>query len=73
MVEYRRRIDNTGRVERKRCLCQILHFPFNLRLNTRDTHGNILVLALTQEKNKKYANVQNERDMIKRYVNLALS
>jgi hypothetical protein len=50
MVEYRQRIDNTDGVEWKRCLCRILHFPFNLRLNTRDTHGTILVLALAQEK-----------------------
>jgi hypothetical protein len=44
------RKDNTDGVEWKRCLCRILHFPFNLRLNTQDTHGNILVLALAQER-----------------------
>jgi hypothetical protein len=42
------RKDNTEDVEWKRCLCRILHFPFNLRLNTRYAHGNILVLALAQ-------------------------
>jgi hypothetical protein len=50
MAEYRQRVNNTDRVEWKRCLCRKLHFPFNLRLNTRDTHGNILVLAVAQEK-----------------------
>jgi hypothetical protein len=50
MAEYRQRIDNTDGVEWKRCLCRILHFPFNLRLNTQGTHGNILVLALAQER-----------------------
>jgi hypothetical protein len=32
MAEYRRRVNNTDGVEWKRCLCRILHFPFNLRL-----------------------------------------
>jgi hypothetical protein len=50
MAEYRQRVNNTDGVEWKRCLCRILHFPFNLRLNTRDTHGNILVLVVEQEK-----------------------
>jgi hypothetical protein len=45
-----KRIDNTDGVEWKRCLCRILHSPFNLRLNTQDTYGNILVLALAQER-----------------------
>jgi hypothetical protein len=45
-----KRIDNTDGVEWKRCLCRILYFPFNLRLSTQDTHGNILVLALAQER-----------------------
>jgi hypothetical protein len=31
---YRQRVDNTNGVEWKRCLCRMLHFPFNLRLNT---------------------------------------
>jgi hypothetical protein len=48
MAEYRQRIDNTDGVEWKRCLCRILHFPFNLRLDALDTRGNILVLALAQ-------------------------
>jgi hypothetical protein len=73
MAEYRQRVNNTDGVEWNRCLCRILRFPFNLRLNTRDTHENILVLVMAQEKNKKYANVPNERDMVTRYVNLALS
>jgi hypothetical protein len=30
IAEYRQRVDNTIRVEWKRCLCRILHFPFNL-------------------------------------------
>jgi hypothetical protein len=42
------RKDNTEDVEWKRCLYRILHFPFNLRLNTRYAHGNRLVLALAQ-------------------------
>jgi hypothetical protein len=50
MAEYRQRVNNTDGVEWKRCLCRILHFPFNLRLNTKDAHGNILVLAKAQEK-----------------------
>jgi hypothetical protein len=50
MAEYRQRVNNTDGVESKRCLCRILYFPFNLRFNTRDTHGNILVLAVAQEK-----------------------
>ena len=66
MTEYRQRVDNTNGVEWKRCLCRILHFPFNLRLNTQDTHGNILVLALAHNEDKKYANVPKERDMIKK-------
>jgi hypothetical protein len=45
-----KRIDNTDGVEWKRCLCRIFHFRFNLRLNTQDTYGNILVLALAQER-----------------------
>jgi hypothetical protein len=28
-AEYRQRVDNTDGVEWKRCLCRILHFPFN--------------------------------------------
>jgi hypothetical protein len=44
------RKDNIKDVEWKRCLCRILHFPFNLRPNIQDTHGNILVLALAQER-----------------------
>ena len=47
-AEYRQRIDNTDGVEWKRCLCRIFHFSFNLRLNTQDAHGNILVLVLAQ-------------------------
>jgi hypothetical protein len=63
---YRQRVDNTNGVEWKRCLCRILHFPFNLRLNTLDAHENILVLALAHNRDKKYANVPKERNMIKR-------
>jgi hypothetical protein len=48
LAEYRQEVDNTNGVEWKRCLCRILHFPFNLRLNTWDAHENILVLALAQ-------------------------
>jgi hypothetical protein len=32
MTEYRQRVNNADGVEWKRYLCQILHFPFNLRL-----------------------------------------
>jgi hypothetical protein len=32
MAEYRQRVSNNDGVEWKRCLCRILHFPFNLRL-----------------------------------------
>jgi hypothetical protein len=32
MVEYQQRVNNIDGVEWKRCLCRILHFPFNLRL-----------------------------------------
>jgi hypothetical protein len=66
------RKDNTKDVEWKWCLCRILHFPFNLRLNTWDAHGNILVLALAQG-DRNYANVPKERDMIKRIWQLSLN
>jgi hypothetical protein len=39
-------------------------FPFQSKTNHRNTHGSTLVLALAQ-KNKLYAFVRNERDMIK--------
>jgi hypothetical protein len=69
---YRQRVDNTNGVEWKRCLCRILHFPFNLRLNTWDAHENILVLALAHNEDKKYANVPKERDMIKKDMSIKL-
>ena len=37
-------------------------FPFQSKTNTRNTHGNTLVLALAQE---EYVYVPNERDIIK--------
>jgi hypothetical protein len=45
VAEYRQRVNNTDGVEWKCCHCRILHFPFNLRLNTKDTYGSILFLA----------------------------
>jgi hypothetical protein len=72
-AKYRQRVENTNGVEWKRCLCRIFHFPFNLRLNTWDAHENILVLALAQNRDKKYADVLRERDMIKRICQLSLN
>jgi hypothetical protein len=40
-AEYRQRVDNTEGVEWKRCLCRILHFPFNLRLSIEITWKHV--------------------------------
>jgi hypothetical protein len=44
-VEWRRRVNNTDRVEWKPCLRRVLHFPFNLWLS-RNALENTLVIAL---------------------------
>jgi hypothetical protein len=54
-------------LEWKPCLRHMRYFPFNLRLSM-EIHLKIHLSELWLNKNKKYAFVSNERDMI-RYIN----
>jgi hypothetical protein len=47
-AEYRQRVDNTEGVEWKRCLCQILHFPFNSMTKHENILENTLVIDIKE-------------------------
>jgi hypothetical protein len=54
MAEYRQRVKNTDGVEWKRCLCRILHFPFNLRLRKKYSWKHISLSFGTRRIRKMY-------------------
>jgi hypothetical protein len=47
-AEYRQRVDNTEGVEWKRCLCRILHFPFNSMTKHENILENTLVVDIKE-------------------------
>jgi hypothetical protein len=47
-AEYRQRVDNTERVERKRRLRRIFHFPFNSMNKHENTLENTLVIDIKE-------------------------
>jgi hypothetical protein len=55
-AEYRQRVDNTERVEWKRRLCRILHFPFNSMTKHENTLENTLVIDIKEIRSKDISN-----------------
>jgi hypothetical protein len=53
-AEYRQRVDNTDGVEWKRCLCRILHFPFNSMTKHKIALENTLVIVRKEIRSKVY-------------------
>jgi hypothetical protein len=47
-AEYRQRVDNIDGVEWKRCLCQILNFPFNSMTKHNNTLESTLVIGIKE-------------------------
>jgi hypothetical protein len=47
-AEYRQRVNNTDGVEWKRCLCRILHFPFNSMTKHGNSLENTLVIDIKE-------------------------
>jgi hypothetical protein len=47
-AEYRQRVDSTDGVEWKRCLCRILHFPFNPMTKHENILENTLVIDIKE-------------------------
>jgi hypothetical protein len=48
MEEYRQKVTYTDGVEWKRCLCRILHFPFNSMTKHKNTLENTLVIDIKE-------------------------